>query len=86
MENKLDEKLINHILESLKKDYEVWNCYREDSVKACLYFSIRNYFFKKNEKLKKLENKIFVYPEVRNFLYKKILILWKIVYNGLTKV
>lgn len=68
MENKLDKKLINHILESLKKDYEVWNCYREDSVKACLYFSIRNYFLKENEKIEKIENKIFVYPEIRNFL------------------
>lgn len=71
MENKLDEKLINHILESLKKDYEVWNCYREDSVKACLYFSIRNYFLEENKKIEEIENKIFVYPEVRNFLYKK---------------
>lgn len=66
MENKLDEKLINHILESLKKDYEVWNCYREDSVKSCLYFSIRKYFLEENEKIEELESKIFVYPEVRN--------------------
>ena len=54
MENKLDEKLVNHILESLKKDYEVWNCYREDSVKACLYFSIRSYFLEEKRKNKKI--------------------------------
>ncbi len=66
----MEKELINHILESLKEDYIVWNCYREDSVKACLYFSIKKYFLDENK-----EKKIFIYPEVRNIwdsaVYKK---------------
>lgn len=66
----MEKELINQILSDLEKDYLVWNCYREDSVKACLYFSIKNFYLEENK-----QKKIFIYPEVRNIwnsaVYKK---------------
>lgn len=62
----MENTLIIKILKNLKKDYLLWNCYREDSVKTCLYFHIRKHFLKKNKK-----REIFIFPEIRNFLYKK---------------
>ncbi len=62
----MKDSLIKKFLKNLKKDYLLWNCYREDSIKACLYFHIRNHFSKQNKK-----REIFIFPEIRNFLYKK---------------
>lgn len=64
----MDSKIIIYLLAKLKKDYLEWHIYREDTIKSCIYYHLKNYYGEQVDK--------YLYTEVRNI--KKVNWLEKI--------
>lgn len=54
----MDSKIIIYLLAKLKKDYEEWHIYREDTIKSCIYYHLKQHYWDRTNK--------YIYTEVRN--------------------